>query len=49
MANCMECKHCKLDDVWGEIKCLSRQTRIYSMEKYADCEYFKEKEKKEAK
>ena len=45
MSKCINCQHCIMDDIWGECKCTARQIRIYSMEKYADCEYFKEKEK----
>lgn len=43
MPKCNECQHCIMDDIWGECKCTARQIRIYSMEKYADCEYFKSK------
>lgn len=44
MPNCTDCAHCKLDDLWGDYKCLARCTYIYSMEKYLDCEFFKKKE-----
>lgn len=43
MPKCTECEHCFLNDVWGDYRCRARQITIYSMEKYADCEDFKEK------
>lgn len=48
MPKCTECEHCFLNEVWGDYKCNVKQTYIYSMDKYADCEDFKEKEKKNA-
>lgn len=46
MSKCTECAHCFLNEVWGDYKCNVRQTYIYSMEKHADCEDFRPKEKK---
>ena len=44
---CETCKHAKLDEEWGEYKCLKLQRRIYKPDLVLKCFYYKENKAKE--
>lgn len=41
-AICDTCKHAKLDEEWGEYKCLKLQRTIYKPDHVLKCFYYKE-------
>ena len=36
-SDCTKCKHAKFDEIYGEIKCLKKEHRIYDPEEYTGC------------
>ena len=38
---CETCKNVKLDEEWGEYKCLKLQRKIYKPEEVTKCFYYK--------
>lgn len=46
MNKCNTCKHKIVKEPFNDIKCLKRKHYIYNPDKYSDCEYFEEKNKK---
>lgn len=41
MSKCETCKNAKLDEKWGEYKCLKLQHTIYKPEEILNCKYYK--------
>lgn len=46
--DCATCKHAKLDDRWGEYKCLKYRHKIYHLRHLWTCDGY-EKKRREAK
>ena len=41
--NCADCEHMKVDELWGEYKCLALGSKIYILLESFECPYYDRK------